>query len=117
MELFVRRCNLDIYSRDFEPIKSTVDPARRALVNLLAFEVFHQHDQETRILKPNEAAQARSLSQAQFAVTDVSRISPAAAAIQADENSITENERLEVAELARRMWVQFLVRKPVPFIT
>jgi hypothetical protein len=116
MELFIRRCNLSLYQRDFEPLKSTVEPARRALVNLLAFEIFHQHAEETRALGVFERARARSLTQVQFDVQAEYRVSSAAVVIKADPASLGPLERLEAVELARRMWVQFLA-PPVSFVT
>jgi hypothetical protein len=39
-EIFVRRLNADLYEREYAPLKSAVEPDRRALVNEIAFRLF-----------------------------------------------------------------------------
>lgn len=39
-EIFIRRLNADVYERQYPPLKSVVEPARRAFVNELGFQLF-----------------------------------------------------------------------------
>jgi hypothetical protein len=45
-DIFVRRLNADLYKRDFVPLRSEIEPARRALINEVAFSLFSRSVQE-----------------------------------------------------------------------
>jgi hypothetical protein len=40
LDRFTRKLNLQLYEREFEVLRSTIDPSRRALVNEIAFNLF-----------------------------------------------------------------------------
>jgi hypothetical protein len=96
MELFVKRCNLDLYERIFDPIVSSVDPDRRAIVNQFAFEMFSL----VYLKGVNFANVANSLADTEILIA-------AASTLATDADSLSEAEVLEARELARRMWMYF----------
>lgn len=100
MELFVKRCNLDIYERNFEPLQSSVSADRRAIVNQFAFEMFG--------LVPNDASAGniRKL----IAADDVQIAAGAMLDVKPDE--IDGDEVVEARELAFRMWSHFHIPRP-----
>lgn len=96
MELFVKRCNADIYSRNFEPLASIVDPSRRSVVNLLAFELFEE-----------VCRGGHNLTNLAHALSDADVINGAIAKLSVATGALTQEEIRESRELARRMWLHF----------
>lgn len=101
MELFVKRCNLDLYERIFDPIVSSVDPDRRAIVNQFAFEMFS-------LICLGGVTFAGLAS----ALADKEILVAASSILAAPADSLNEIEVLEARELARRMWLHFHHPRP-----
>lgn len=101
MELFVRKCNLRLYERNWPELVSVSEPGGRAHVNRTAFELFcrayeHAHDPALAFEFMHDPA---NIAAAELAVSGVEiMINP---------------EKSEVFELARRMWLHFY-RSPGP---
>lgn len=96
MELFVKRCNQDLYDRHFEPINSTVDPDRRAIVNLFAFELF------CLVAASNVAA-----GNLTTVLSGNELLTSAASELNVEADELGQQELAEARELARRMWFYF----------
>lgn len=97
-DLFVRQINSRLYDRIFPPLKSLVEPARRGLINEIAFEFFC------------ETASRKNLSSSvQLGDTDFATASNNAwqlvgrAPGMQGTAELTEIERDEVTEIARRL--------------
>jgi hypothetical protein len=108
MELFVRRCNLDWYEREFKPIASPLAPARRATINLLAFEIFHASAEKTSGAPADPSLPQRAWINVQPLFEGAEAYETALLAARLEPWMITGAERAEAVELARRMWLYFL---------
>lgn len=104
MEMFVKRCNLDLYDRIFEPLQSSVNAERRAIVNQFAFEMFG--------LAPNDTA---LINVRDLLASDGLRAS-AAATLSVPPDELKGSEVIEARELAWRMWSHFHIPQPTEII-
>lgn len=100
MELYVRKCNLDGYERNFEPIQSVVHPDRRAIVNQIAFEIFS-------IIISRHVPR----SEIDVATYKSNNIVKATKILDVDLADLTKSEIKEASLLAKRMWLHFAYPK------
>ena len=96
MELYVKRCNLDGYERNFEPIQSVVHPDRRAITNQIAFEIF------SIIVSHNI-----SNNEIDIEAYHPDNVSEAVRVLNAGLINLTKEEINEASLLAKRMWLHF----------
>jgi hypothetical protein len=101
MELFVKRCNLDLCERVFDPMDSPVQPERRAIVNQFAFEMFS-------LICLGGVTYGNLVS----AIAAPEVLVAAAGTLAAPADTLSGAEVLEARELARRMWLHFHHPRP-----
>lgn len=95
MELFIRKCNLTLYSRNWKEIGSASPAGSRALVNRTAFELFCAGYDATKTLTTylDFINSDDNVSSAEVAVAGI--------------NVLDSIERTDVYEIARRIWLHF----------
>lgn len=101
----MKRCNADIYARNFEPLASNVDPSRRAVVNLLAFELF---DEVCR--------SGQNLTNLAGALSDSDVVNRSIVKLPLTLGVMTQEELSESGEIARRMWLHFHHPRPIDIV-
>ncbi len=96
-DLFVRRLNAILYERVYRPIKSEVDPARRALVNEIAFHLF------SKATTDNWSSRTPSAEVINEAIRDVQHANEQYYAARAAEIPLSEIETREFLTLYERL--------------
>jgi hypothetical protein len=98
MEIFIRKINLELYEREFDPMTSNVHPSRRGFVNEIAFQFFIESMASPSI---TEGAQDRAISKARALIVRIedSRLS--------DVSPLKPEEMLDAREQLRRLRIFF----------
>lgn len=100
LELFVRKANLHLTDRDWDPLYSTSAPTMRALINQIAFEAVRR----TTLSFPDRAARTKWLS-------DNNNLEHCEYTISG-RNSLSDSEFKEIKELSLRMDANLSVNQP-----
>lgn len=104
MELYVKRCNLDGYERNFERLHSIVDPDRRAITNQIAFELFC-----------SIIANGGFSVNINYEVHSFINFDKSIDSLNISRSDLSTAEITEASALAKRMWSHF-ARRNIPNI-